>query len=126
MSDENEGPGPRNDDRYRTLFENVPIPLREEDLSAIKAKVDALGFADLEALTRYLDANPDFIDECGRAVRIVDANAASVRMYSYADRIPAQVRGPRGARARVAALRPQGDRGDLPGRHGRRGGYGHL
>ena len=73
-------------ERYRFFFENVPIPIREEDLSEMKAKIDAAGFADAASLGRFLDENPDFIDECGRAIQIVDANSASIRMYGYTDR----------------------------------------
>ena len=55
-------------------------------MSAFKAKVDALGLNDLEALERYLDENPSFLIECGKTVRILDANAASVKLHGYDDK----------------------------------------
>lgn len=72
--------------RFRSLFEAVPIPIREEDLSDLKAKVDTVGAADFKAFSAHLDANPEFIFECGHTIHIVDVNAAALRMHGYASK----------------------------------------
>lgn len=72
--------------RYLNLFENIPVAVREEDLSQIKDRIDGLNISDARELRRYLSANPEFVAECGRAVRIVDANAAALALHGYSDK----------------------------------------
>lgn len=69
--------------RYRALFENVPIPVREEDLSGFKKLVDELAMPNEIALHQYLDENPDFIIRCGSLARILNANEASLDLHEY-------------------------------------------
>lgn len=71
--------------RYRDLFENVPIASREEDLSDFKQRVDALGITDVEIMEKYLDAHPEFIVGCGKSIKVIDANAASLALHAASD-----------------------------------------
>lgn len=68
---------------YQALFENVPIPIRELDLTASKELIDELPVTDLNELQQYLDENPDFINRFGQASRILKANAASLELHEY-------------------------------------------
>ncbi len=86
MTDDQQENASRGLEHYRTVFENVPIPIREEDLSQLKSKIDAQHFQDFSALTSYLDEHVDFLEECARSVRVIDANPASIKMYNYSDK----------------------------------------
>ncbi|MEK6752304.1 MAG: PAS domain S-box protein [Chloroflexota bacterium] len=67
--------------RYRSLFEDSPISLWEEDFSAVKQKIDALkreGISDFEA---YFSEHPQMVAELASLVKIVDVNKASVKLF---------------------------------------------
>ncbi len=67
--------------RYRLLFEHSPIPLLEEDLSAVKTFIDQLAELGITDLNRYFGENPESLARCAAMVRIFDANRATLRMY---------------------------------------------
>lgn len=67
--------------RYRTLFESSPIPLWEEDFSAVKVYLDELKASGVEDIERHLIENPLDYEECMRRIRIIDVNDATVQMY---------------------------------------------
>ena len=69
--------------RFRILFENAPIPIREEDLSGMKAVIDNLGIDRAENFQSYLDKHPEFIETCARQIVVVDANRASLLQHGY-------------------------------------------
>lgn len=67
--------------RYRTLFENSPISLWEEDFSLVKRYLDNLrseGVGDIEA---HLGQHPEKVLHCAQLVRIVDVNKATLDLY---------------------------------------------
>ncbi|MDC0116000.1 ATP-binding protein [Octadecabacter sp.] len=72
--------------RYNNLFENVPIAIREEDLSQFKAKIDGLGFTDATLFENYLNENPAFVEDCGKSIQVVDVNAASLKLHNLTDK----------------------------------------
>ena len=66
--------------RFRNLFESEPIAIREEDLSEVKAAVDAV-LGDEKAFSGFLEENPSFVRECAGKIVVVDANVAAVKLY---------------------------------------------
>jgi len=70
--------------RYRLLFEHSPIPLLEEDLSAVKTFIDQLADQGLTDLNRYFHDNPESLSRCAAMVRILDTNKATLKMYGAA------------------------------------------
>lgn len=70
--------------RYREMFTSSPVPLWEEDFSAVKAALDALPPG--QDLAERLDTDPDFIRHCAGLVRILDANDAAIAMHRARDR----------------------------------------
>lgn len=80
----------RSEERYRSLFENAPIALWEEDFSQVKAYVDALcdrhQITDASQLAHYLDQHPEDLLECARRVCIIDVNQAAVRLCEAIDK----------------------------------------
>jgi PAS domain S-box-containing protein len=65
--------------RFRTLFEDSPVPLWDEDFSEATALLDALG-PDPTARKARLLAEPGLVQEIIRRVRIRQINAASLEM----------------------------------------------
>ncbi|MES9944936.1 MAG: EAL domain-containing protein [Candidatus Thiodiazotropha sp.] len=70
-----------NEERFRLVYENSPVPIWEEDFSAVKSRLDELtqsNGADLEA---YLDAHPEITKELVGLVRIVNINNATLELH---------------------------------------------
>ncbi len=72
--------------RYRTLFENSPISLWQEDYSETKRLLDGLRAEGIDDLREYLQEHPEVVDECIRRILIVDVNQATVAMHAAADK----------------------------------------
>ncbi|MDD5263715.1 MAG: response regulator [Candidatus Bipolaricaulis sp.] len=71
---------------YRALFEDSPASVFVEDFSGIKRRLDELRAQGVVDLGAYLDAHPEFVDDCIREIRVVDANEAAVRMHHATDK----------------------------------------
>ena len=71
--------------RYRSLFDLLPIGISERDISDVQAMIRDLkadGVTDIDA---WLDANEDFIDRAGQSIRCLDANRAALALRDVAD-----------------------------------------
>ncbi|MBN2536604.1 MAG: response regulator [Spirochaetales bacterium] len=71
----------KSEKKYRSLFEDAPISLREEDFSLVKKHIDALkanGVIDFEA---YFKNHPERIRQCLEKVRPISINKVCVSMY---------------------------------------------
>jgi len=69
------------EERYRTLFEESPIALWEEDFTGIKnhfARLRGRGVGDFRS---YFDNHPETVSRCLGMTRIVDVNHTALRMY---------------------------------------------
>lgn len=66
----------KSEEEYKSLFNDSPIALWEEDLSEVKAYLSALGLDDQERsfVVDYLDRNPEVVDECIALIRIINVN----------------------------------------------------
>jgi PAS domain S-box-containing protein len=76
----------QSEERYRTLFDESPISMWEEDFSGIRRHLDrlqALGVADFET---HLIAHPEELDDCIGAVKVVDVNRAALALYGADNR----------------------------------------
>ena len=62
--------------RYRTLFEDMPVAVFEEDFSDVKKYLDHLKDQGITDFRAYLDSHPRAIIECARLIRILDINKA--------------------------------------------------
>lgn len=79
-----------NELRYRTLFDLLPVSVWEEDVSGILDRINdikASGVTDYEA---WLDANPGFINEALKLVRVLDVNRAALDIHGAPDRATLQ------------------------------------
>ncbi len=72
--------------RYRELFESSPMPMWEDDWSAVKRYVDGLRQRGVEDLSGYFRDHPEAAAEIANAVVAVDVNAAAVDLYRAGDK----------------------------------------
>ena len=63
--------------RYRTIFEESPVSLWEEDLSAIKSSIDSKKEEGVTDFAKYFDQNPRELEKCAGMVKVTSTNAAT-------------------------------------------------
>lgn len=67
--------------RYRTLFEDSPVALWEEDFSAVKAYLDQLQSTEtIPDFRAYLESHPQVIIDCASLIKVIDVNKNAMRM----------------------------------------------
>ena len=67
--------------KYRTLFEDSPISLWEEDFSAVKSFINNLRDKGINDFRTYFEEHPEDLAHCAAMVKIVDINKATIDMY---------------------------------------------
>ena len=67
--------------RYRSLFENSPISLWEEDFSVVKQITDEMKESGITDIREHLNNNPDIVRQCASEVRVLDVNQATLEMF---------------------------------------------
>ena len=75
-----------NEERYRTLFEDSPFPMWEEDFSRVKPYLDALADLGTTDLRAYFSEHPEALVECLRRIRVLDVNRAARDFYGVSDK----------------------------------------
>ncbi len=71
----------RSGERFRSLFENTPVPIWEEDFSRVKAYTDSLAEEYGGNLATYLEEHPEVVARCVELVKIVDVNQAAMSLH---------------------------------------------
>ena len=66
--------------RFRGLFEDSPISLWEEDLSAVKQRLDILREQGVKDFRAYFETHQEVVAECGALIKILNVNKASVKL----------------------------------------------
>jgi PAS domain S-box-containing protein len=67
--------------RYRSLFEESPIAILEEDFSAVKTRIDALRRRGVKDWRRYFANHPELVSEMASLVKILDVNNAAIKFH---------------------------------------------
>ncbi len=75
-----------NEARYRSLFEDSPVAMWEEDDSAVKARLEELAADGIEDIAGYLLTHADEYARCLSLSRGIDANRAAVELFEARDR----------------------------------------
>ena len=70
-----------NEMQFRSLFENSPVSLWEEDFSKLKEYLDNLPRKISRDLTKYFDVNPEELIKCVDKVRVIQVNQKTVQMF---------------------------------------------
>jgi diguanylate cyclase (GGDEF)-like protein/PAS domain S-box-containing protein len=73
------------EERYKTLFENSPVSLWEEDFSPVVAGINEIGLQN-EFLRQYLEAHPELVINLMSKIRINDVNKATLLLFGYDDK----------------------------------------
>jgi PAS domain S-box-containing protein len=69
------------EEHYRTLFEDSPFPMWEEDFSSVKELLDELKASGVADIREYLATHRADAEECVRRIRVVDVNRAAREFY---------------------------------------------
>lgn len=69
-----------NENRYRSLFEDSPISLWEEDLTRLKGYFDQLKEQGVTDFREFFYANPDKLAHCATLVDVVAVNKATLEL----------------------------------------------
>jgi len=72
--------------RFRSLFENTPVSIWEEDFSAVKAYLDNLRDSQAVDLEKYLDEHPNVVSACLGLVKVIDVNQMALKLYEAKDK----------------------------------------
>jgi diguanylate cyclase (GGDEF)-like protein len=64
--------------RFRSLYDNAPVALWEQDWSAVRAALSELALRGAEEPARYLQSHPGELRRLAGLVRILDANGAAL------------------------------------------------
>lgn len=67
--------------RYRGIFEDSPIALREEDFSGVKEIIDVIRSQGVRDILAYLEENPELLARCVQAVRVLNVNQNTLELY---------------------------------------------
>ncbi len=69
-----------NEARYRSLFEDFPISLWEEDYTFVKRELEALRRQGVIDVRSYFTEHPEFIDEYIKHINVLDVNNATLKL----------------------------------------------
>ncbi|MDR6969317.1 PAS domain S-box-containing protein [Flavobacterium arsenatis] len=74
----------KSEEEYRSLFDDSPIALWEEDLSEVKKYLEDLGLMgkDKSMVSDFLNANPKIVDKCISLIRIINVNTESLVLHN--------------------------------------------
>ena len=67
--------------RYRAIFQHSAVSLWEEDITELRAAIQALQADGVPSLSGYLDAHPEFLRQATKLIRVIDVNDATLRLY---------------------------------------------
>jgi putative nucleotidyltransferase with HDIG domain len=67
--------------RYRSLFEDSPVAMWEEDASAVRTHLEALVAGGVDDVIAYLLDHPEEYSRCVALSRTLDANKAAIRLF---------------------------------------------
>lgn len=69
------------EERYRSLFEDSPISLWEEDFSELKKYLDNLRATGIKDFKIYFEQHPEAVVECASLIKITSVNKATLELY---------------------------------------------
>lgn len=77
----------KNEKRFKSLFEDSPLPFRGEDYSDVKKLLEEaslMKISENEVLS-YFKKHPEFVDQCHDAIQVISANKACLQLYKVAN-----------------------------------------
>ena len=74
------------ENRYRNIFETMPVSIWEEDFSGILKAMDDLRKKGIANLTRYISDHPGFVRKMAKTIKVLDTNEATAKMFGAKDK----------------------------------------
>jgi len=71
--------------KFKNLFDKSPVSLWEEDFSEVKLILNKKQ-TEVSDLKKYLDENPDFVNECVSKMKILNVNNVSLKLLGVKNR----------------------------------------
>ncbi|MCF7859286.1 MAG: PAS domain-containing protein [Candidatus Cloacimonetes bacterium] len=71
----------RNEKKYRSLFENSPISIWEEDFSEVYKYLTKLKKKGISDFKKYFKNNPEQVEKCAELVKILDVNKRTIELF---------------------------------------------
>lgn len=73
----------KSETRFKNLFDDSPLPLREEDFSEVKIYLEQkkLTHKSTETVLNYFTENPNDLDKCHSLIKVINANKACLKLY---------------------------------------------
>lgn len=68
------------------LFDHSPVSLWVEDFSAVKRLLDDIRLRGITDFPTFIKVHPEFVTRCMEAIRVVDVNRETLRMFGAADK----------------------------------------
>jgi PAS domain S-box-containing protein len=69
------------EERYRSLFEESPIPVAEQDFSLVKAHIEILQGQGVTNFRAYFERQPEEVAHCLKLVKIINLNKSFLELY---------------------------------------------
>jgi PAS domain S-box-containing protein len=69
------------EERFRALFEDSPIPLLEQNFSAVRKQLNELNCSEIPDLREFFLKHPGVITEYLSLVEVIDVNATAMKWY---------------------------------------------
>ncbi len=76
----------QSEERFRSVFNTLPVSVWEEDFSLVKRALDELRSQGVTEFRKYFNDHPEFIQEAAGLVRVVDVNDESLRLFEVANK----------------------------------------
>ncbi len=70
------------EERYRTIFDTVPVSLWEQDFLPVFDMLEKLRTEGISDLSGYMDEHPEFVEKAVKTVNVRDVNDESVRIFN--------------------------------------------
>lgn len=67
--------------RYRSLFEDSPISLWEEDFSALKIEIDRFKSMGIKNFHEFFASNQDIVLQLMKKIKVININQATMRLF---------------------------------------------
>ena len=73
----------KSETRFKSLFDESPLPLREEDFSKVKKYLEQLDLLckSPEIVATYFKNNSEVVDRCHSLIQVIKVNKASLKLY---------------------------------------------
>lgn len=68
-------------ERFRRIFDTVPVSIWLEDFSALQGTLDLLRGQGVSDWRRYVDGHPEFVRAAARQIRVLDVNDYTLKLY---------------------------------------------